>query len=201
MAEHDADGHHAMEGTVRRPQVRDFVRAFGGVADEPQAAGHNTAALNHSLRSLGRGDTLHVPAQTFYLTGGVEGDGLVDVTISIDGSLVFSPDLRTWPHSWGRRLGVSAPEAHRLPCPPPRTNATRYGGRGYLAGMAFYNCRNLTLTSPSGRGELNGNGRAWWSPPRLGFRVRVTVRVRASARTRVSYPSPEPGGRSPASAT
>ena len=165
MGEPDAVGHHAMEATGRRPQVRDFVRAFGGVADEPQAAGHNTAALNHSLRSLGRGDTLHVPAQTFYLTGGVEGDGLVDVTISIDGSLVFSPDLRTWPHSWGRRLGVSAPEARRLPCPPPRTNATRYGGRGYLAGMAFYNCRNLTLTSPSGRGELNGNGRAWWSLP------------------------------------
>ena len=165
MVKHDAVGHHAMEATVRRPQVRDFVRAFGGVADEPQAAGHNTAALNHSLRSLGRGDTLHVPAQTFYLTGGVEGDGLIDVTISIDGSLVFSPDLRTWPHSWGRRLGVSPPEERRLPCPPPRTNATRYGGRGYLAGMAFYNCRNLTLTSPSGRGELNGNGRAWWSLP------------------------------------
>ena len=134
MAEHDAVG-HAMEATVRRPQVRDFVRAFGGVADEPQAAGHNTAALNHSLRSLGRGDTLHVPAQTFYLTGGVEGDGLVDVTISIDGSLVFSPDLRTWPHSWGRRLGESPPEGEsRLPCPPPRT--LRVGPDGIL-------CRRL----------------------------------------------------------
>ena len=55
MGERDADGHDAMEATVMRPQVRDFVRAFGVVADEPQAAGHNTAALDHSLRSLGRG--------------------------------------------------------------------------------------------------------------------------------------------------
>ena len=177
MGEHDPVGDHTVESTIKRPQVRDFVRAFGGVADEPQAARHNTAALNHSLRSLSRGDTLHVPAQTFYITGGVEADGLVDVSISIDGSLVFSPDPRTWPHSWGRRLGVSAAK-EPMPCPVPRTNATRYGGRGYLAGMAFYNCRNLTLTSSNGRGELNGNGRAWWSLPGIGYLMRHEDRPR-----------------------
>jgi polygalacturonase len=177
MGEHGPVGDHTVEATITRPQIHDFVRAFGGVADEPQAARHNTAALNHSLRSLGRGDTLHVPAETFYITGGVEGDGLVDVTISIDGSLVFSPDPHTWPHSWGRRLGVSA-ATEPMPCPLPRTNATRYGGRGYLAGMAFYNCDNLTLTSSNGRGELNGNGRAWWSLPGIGYLMRHEDRPR-----------------------
>ena len=87
---------------VRRPRVRDFIRAFGGVADDPLAAQHNTAALNHSLRSLSRGDTLHIPAHTFHITGGLEGDGLVDVTIRIDGSLVFSPDPSTWPPQHGQ---------------------------------------------------------------------------------------------------
>ena len=63
MGEHDPVGAHEVAAAIRRPQVRDFVRAFGGVADEPEAAQHNTAALNHSLRSLSRGDTLHIPAQ------------------------------------------------------------------------------------------------------------------------------------------
>ena len=52
MGRHDAVGHHATEATVRRPQVRDFVRAFGGVADEPQAARHNTAALHEGFSVL-----------------------------------------------------------------------------------------------------------------------------------------------------
>ena len=95
-----------VEATMRTPQVRDFVRAFGGVAGEPRAAQHNTAALNHSLRSLSRGDTLYIPAQTFHITGGVEGDGLVDVTIQIEGSLVFSPDPFTWPPQHGQTGGL-----------------------------------------------------------------------------------------------
>ena len=81
--------------------MRDFIRAFGGVPDEPRAAQHNTAALNHSFASLRRGDTLHIPSHTFHLNGGVEGSRLIDVVIQIDGTLIFTPHISSWPHSWG----------------------------------------------------------------------------------------------------
>lgn len=180
--------------------MHDFVHTFGGVADDPRAAQHNTAALNHSFRNLRRGDKLHVPEQTFYVNGGIEGVRLHDVTIIIDGRLLFSPDVYIWPHAWGsvpwpdpandlpashptflkQLLGEPATERPR-PCPLPRSNATRYGGRGYLAGMAFSDCRNLTLTSSNRRGELNGNGRAWWSLPGFGYLVHQVCSPRQAA--------------------
>mgnify|MGYP002832806894 CR=1 FL=1 len=41
--------------------------------------------------------TLHIPPGTFHVMGGVEGVGLRDVTVRIDGTLRFSPDTRAWP--------------------------------------------------------------------------------------------------------
>ena len=62
-----------------------------------------------------------------------------------------------------RRLGYSTPGWPSTLSPyHNELTRTHLAALGYLAGMAFYNCRNLTLTSLSGRGELNGNGRAWW---------------------------------------
>ena len=65
-----------------------------------------------------------------------------------------------------------------MPCPPPRSNATQFSGRGYLAGMAFWDCSNITLTSSNGRGELYGNGRAWWSLPGIGYLLHQEYRPR-----------------------
>ena len=38
--------------------------------------------------------------------------------------------------------------------------------------------RGLTLTSASGQGELNGNGRAWWSLPGVGYLIHQEQRPR-----------------------
>uniref|UniRef100_A0A7S3C172 Pectate lyase superfamily protein domain-containing protein n=1 Tax=Haptolina ericina TaxID=156174 RepID=A0A7S3C172_9EUKA len=160
--------------------THDFALAFGGIPDDPSAAQHNTAALNHSLRALKPGDTLLIPPRTFHVNGGVEAGGLRNVTICIDGRLVFSPDITHWPHNNGAVLSdpheiVSTP---RPPCPQPRFNWTRYSGPGFLAGIALWNCRGLTLTSSNGRGELHGNGRVWWSLPFLGYLYRRENRPR-----------------------
>ena len=49
----------------------------------------NGAILNASLASLAPGDVLVIPNKTFHLMGGVVGRHLRDVTISVDGTLVF----------------------------------------------------------------------------------------------------------------
>lgn len=153
---------------MRGPEL-DFTVAFGGVPDDPTAAAHNTAALNHSLRSLKAGETLLIPPFTFHINGGVEGAGLRDVTLRIDGRLSFSPDIAHWPHDQRVEpidpLSASTPHP---PCPLLEMSYTPYAGKGYLAGLNFWNCSGLTLTS-SRRGELFGNGQRWWSVPLLGY--------------------------------
>ena len=44
--------------------------------------------------------------------------------------------------------------------------------------MAFWDCSNITLTSSNGRGELYGNGRAWWSLPGIGYLLHQEYRPR-----------------------
>ena len=102
------------------------------------------------------------------------------MTICIDGRLVFSPDISHWPHNNGAVLSdpLEVLATPRPPCPPPRLNWTRYSGAGYLAGIALWNCRGLTLTSSNGRGELYGNGRVWWSLPFVGYLLRRENRPR-----------------------
>lgn len=146
---------HPRSRAVRKlpppPPPHDFIQTFGGVAESADHAFHNTAALNHSFHSLVPGETLVIPRGTFYVGGGVEGVGLRDVTIRIDGRLLFSSDTSRWPH-------YSDGVTHR-------------------AGLAFWDAQDLTLTS-SARGELDGNGRAWWSVPGIGYLMHQEHRPR-----------------------
>ena len=86
----------------------------------------------------------------FHILGGVEGVGLRDATIRIDGTLLFSPDTARWPH---------------------------YGDGTHRAGLAFWDAQDLTLTS-SGTGILDGNGRAWWSLPGISYLLHQENRPR-----------------------
>ena len=54
-------------------------------------AWHNQAALNRSLAAVNPGGVLLVPAETFHIMGGVEGVGLRDATIHLDGTLKTGP--------------------------------------------------------------------------------------------------------------
>lgn len=130
--------------------VTDFVHA-GGLPNAPAAAWHNQNVLNATLHGLAPGDTLLIPRATFYVMGGVEGVSLRDVTIRIDGTLKFSPDTSAWPRY--------------------RDGLTR------KAGLAFWDAVGLTITSSS-QGTLDGNGRAWWHVPGIGYLLYTEKRPR-----------------------
>ena len=125
-------------------------RIFPGIPDKLESAASNTAALNQSLHELNPGETLVVPKKVYHILGGVEGVGLRDATIRIDGTLLFSPNTEQWPH---------------------------HNDGTHRAGLAFWDAQGLTLTS-SGTGILDGNGRAWWSLPGIGYLIHQENRPR-----------------------
>jgi len=122
----------------------------------------NGAALNKTLASLEPGDTLVVPAKTFYLMGGIKVSGLTSVTIRIDGTLYFDSgtlNAQRYMKAWPRSQPGSNLKAKVLEC------------------MHFQNVRNVTFTSSS-QGMLNGAGSKWWGVPGIGYLLREENRPR-----------------------
>jgi hypothetical protein len=109
---------------------------FDGVADDnsTETALANTKLLNSTLASLPAGDTFLIPNKTFTYVGGVYADGLTDVTIQLDGTLLLSADTKNYPTD---EKGMPIDAIHLV------------------------NSQNVTLTS-SGTGTLNGQGTEWW---------------------------------------
>lgn len=118
----------------------------GAVPDDESddTAWKNGAALNATLAKLQPGDTLLVPNRTFHTMGGVISRNLVDATLNINGTLVFSKNMKAWP-----RTGPGD-DASVLEC------------------LYFFNATRLTVTS-SGQGLLDGNGPTWWGLPGVGY--------------------------------
>ena len=135
-------------------KVYDFSR-MGGVAndDSESIQQKNGELFNSSLAQLKEGDTLVFPNTTFYMMGGIQVESLKSVTISFDGTIVFSKDFKRWP-----RTG-------------PTTKAS------VLECLHFINCNNITITS-SGTGLIDGNGAAWWGFPGIGYLERQENRPR-----------------------
>ena len=85
--------------------------------------------------------------------GGIFADGLESVTISFDGTLVFSDDMDEWPRSENG-------DVHEC--------------------FKFSNFKDVTFTS-SGKGLIDGKGGKWWGIPGIGYLRRGENRPRLFA--------------------
>jgi hypothetical protein len=125
---------------------------IGGIPDDmsEDTAWINGYLMNQTLGILIPGDTFIVPNKTFKLMGGIEARGLKSVTIQIDGTLLFSNDVKNWP---------------------------RQANDDVLECLHFYDIENVTFTS-QGVGTLNGQGQRWWGIPGIGYLLRGENRPR-----------------------
>ncbi|GMH78956.1 hypothetical protein TrST_g4445 [Triparma strigata] len=125
------------------PTPTSQIIEWEGKPDDPSLAADNTETLNSALASLTPGSTLHIPNNTYWLTGGVYASDLVDATIQLDGTLMFSKGRRGWPTE---------------DCKNDKTKAC------VKKAILIENVKGLTLTSSSGGGGgmVDGNGESWW---------------------------------------
>jgi len=106
----------------------------------------NTNKMNSALAALAPGDVLLVPNRTYLMMGGVTASNIVNVTLQIDGTLLWSDDTSAWPTEVKHNKSTSMP----------------------ITAMIFENSKQFSITS-SGTGVLNGNGAAWWGLPGIGY--------------------------------
>jgi hypothetical protein len=110
----------------------------------------NSALFNASLQALAPGDVLLVPNSTYLMMGGIYAANLTDVTLQIEGTLLFSDDCDAWP------TVVKKGKPTKMP----------------VIALHLENTTNLLITSREGTGTLDGNGAAWWGVPGVGYLVR-----------------------------
>ncbi|GMI02900.1 hypothetical protein TrVE_jg11449 [Triparma verrucosa] len=131
--------------------IIDFEEAGGVAGDNSlKTCWQNGALINSTLASLQPGDTFVFPNKTFHVMGGLCSDGLTDVTISFDGTLVFSNDIDSWPKNENGDVFPS---------------------------LIFNSPKNVIFTS-SGKGTLDGQGGKWWGLPGIGYLRRQENRPR-----------------------
>ena len=129
--------------------------AVGGKADDHSlaTAQHNGGLLNSTLALMAPGDELFMPNKSYHMMGGVVANNLRDVTIHFEGTIVFDDTMKAWPRS--------SP-----------------GSKGrVLECLHFRNASNLTLTS-NGKALFDGQGKAWWGLPGIGYLLRGENRPR-----------------------
>eukprot|EP01091_Cochliopodium_minus_P015762 TRINITY_DN5699_c0_g1_i1.p2 TRINITY_DN5699_c0_g1~~TRINITY_DN5699_c0_g1_i1.p2 ORF type:complete len:358 (-),score=83.97 TRINITY_DN5699_c0_g1_i1:53-1126(-) len=83
--------------------------------------------------------------------GGIKASNLSNIIFQIDGTIAFSDDIDAWP---------------------------TYQGGQVLECFEFSNFYNVTFTSKSRLGLLNGRGAKWWGIPGIGFLLRGENRPR-----------------------
>jgi len=133
-------------------RVIDFEVDAGGIVDldDDATAMKNGALMNSTFASLTSGDTLIFPNKTFHVMGGIMVNSMKDVTISFDGTLVFSNNIDLWPKEANGNV---------FEC------------------LHFDQPENVIFTS-SGKGTLDGRGKKWWGLPGIGYLERAENRPR-----------------------
>jgi hypothetical protein len=108
---------------------------IGGIAENNSTdiAIANGLLFNDTLSKLEPGDTLFISNKTFTLQGGIKARDLKDITFQIDGTIEFLSDRDLWP----KQANGNVEEC-----------------------IYLENIENIKFTS-SGKGTINGNGRAW----------------------------------------
>uniref|UniRef100_A0A7S2HCT4 Pectate lyase superfamily protein domain-containing protein n=1 Tax=Helicotheca tamesis TaxID=374047 RepID=A0A7S2HCT4_9STRA len=146
-------------------KIIDFSSIGGKAYDSsPQTELHNAKLLNQTLQTLLQPNSKLVIKGTFHLMGGIYASNLKDVVLQLDGSLIFSKNIKFWP-----KLGET--EQHgRL-------------HRRHMECIHFDHPKNVTLTSSKfvgggGGGILDGQGEVWWGIPFLGYLHRAEDRPR-----------------------
>eukprot|EP00755_Sulcionema_specki_P011644 Sspe_Gene.7882::Locus_2677_Transcript_1_1_Confidence_1.000_Length_2861::g.7882::m.7882 len=159
----------------------DFEAAGGVPGDKSlETAWKNGRLLNDTLGNLTgvEGSVLRIPQdKEFYIMGGIRAAGLVNFTLDLQGKLTLSDDLKQWPRLSNKRV---------------------------LAAFHFDNCRGLVLSgafsaveersrssdflNPSvtpppykwdaSAGVIDGQGKAWWGIPLIGYAERQENRPR-----------------------
>ena len=126
--------------------VFDF-EATGGAPDDAtlSTAWHNGRLLNATLGLLQPGDELVVPNKTFHVMGGIVAHNLTSAVLRFEGTIVYDDTIRQWPR--------------------------RGGSKSVLHCLHILGARNLTITS-STKGTFDGQGKAWWGVPGLGYLAR-----------------------------
>ena len=119
-------------------RLLDF-EAIGGKAElASYAVGlANAKLLNITLQeTILSGDQLYFSNKTFFMLGGIYADmnRTSNITITIDGTILFSNDRSTWPKKKNGDV---------MEC------------------IEIYNLKDSILTS-NGKGTLDGNGIEWW---------------------------------------
>lgn len=129
-----------------------FAQDAGAIAGDTSTATaiKNGGILNATLNSLQPNDLFIIENSSFAVMGGVQVANLQSVTIQIDGTLLFSDDIKAWP--------------------------TRSDG-SVLEALLFTAPKNVTFTS-SGTGTLDGQGGKWWGIPGIGYLIRTENRPR-----------------------
>jgi len=139
-------------------RVIDFEKDGLAVPEDKSlaTAWKNGAILNATLRSLKPHDILVIPNKTYHVMGGIKVSNLTDVIFQLDGSLVFSNDMKQWPR-----------DAPTKESPHGRVHEC----------IEFSGLHNVTFTS-SGKGTFDGQGSKWWGIPLIGYLERQENRPR-----------------------